>query len=847
MTNKFRNTYHFIPVSKSAQGDDCRSDAKAFRVNGPQKGDAHDRYSPSNGSDPRWSGRIICRLTTQTPMVIGGQQERSDPNGYARVEPYRWKGRPAIPATALKGLISSIAEAASGSALRVLDDRKPLSYRQPMDHALHALGIIEDDPKSPTRLSIRPLALPLVQRDRRGNVRFAGNKPWPVVFKDYANLKVYLGNYRGLPTPHKANNFASSLPIQLGPQSDPIPGFNSFYYMKLTEGGSIGSYFAQLGGLPLEQLKGRQGQGSFTIFAQIPAGNGILTQEEYAKLPAPNDFVRGLIRILGVEDRQIPNNKKHELFIPYPEGIENVTPLPIPKDVLATFQALARERAEEENNNRQDGADKKTGPKKPPRQRAPYLPFDSQANEEASWEEIKEDGKAAGPIVPKLRAGQIIYFDIARDAEPVVAAISFSAIWRGCVKAASDPAGVHDFFKKIDPNLLPYHDGRTQLTPAERLFGFVSATTKKEREAAAKGGQKVKNIAYAGRVRFSIATLEIDPGEALDNDPASRGVFDNSGADWPAGAKTHTRLKVLGSPKPPSPSLYFTQDFTQANGQPIPKHELKLGKHVPQGRKAYLHQPSGENAPEPQPWKTAADLTSDDQKKLKNAVRPIKAETAFVFHIDFDNLTEHEINLLAFALKPEDEFRHKLGMGKPIGLGTVKIDPAALLLIDRARRYGCESEDVFSPIRWRCSAVTAGATVPKIYEPDLSAAGEETTERLDERAKRYKAWAGQRWPDAIHALILIGKGGHKDGILDDIPVHAPLTKEQYKPGDASCEQDTYEWFSCNGELMQDKTKRQRKFIDEPDQLAPINRATESIPTLRRLTRERRQQENRGRR
>jgi hypothetical protein len=154
------------------------------------------------------------------------------------------------------------------------------------------------------------------------------------------------------------------------------------------------------------------------------------------------------------------------------------------------------------------------------------------------------------------------------------------------------------------------------------------------------------------------------------------------------------RLKVLGSPKLPSPALYF-RPGDGPRTKPLEPQDL------PQGRKVYLHHSTDANAPEPQPWRTKLPRghpEEEKQRKLKNAVRPVRPETAFIFHLDFDNLSEREINLLAFSLRPSEDFRHKLGMGKSIGLGTVRIDPLALLLIDRVKRYS--QEDPFSSTRW---------------------------------------------------------------------------------------------------------------------------------------------------
>lgn len=66
-------------------------------------------------------------------------------------------GLPSIPASSLKGLLSSLAEAASNSAFKVLEDRQ-YSYRVGMNmRPLGALGMIVLESG---RYKLRPLALP---------------------------------------------------------------------------------------------------------------------------------------------------------------------------------------------------------------------------------------------------------------------------------------------------------------------------------------------------------------------------------------------------------------------------------------------------------------------------------------------------------------------------------------------------------------------------------------------------------------------------------------------------------------------------------------------------------------
>ncbi len=63
----------------------------------------------------------------------------------------------------------------------------------------------------------------------------------------------------------------------------------------------------------------------------------------------------------------------------------------------------------------------------------------------------------------------------------------------------------------------------------------------------------------------------------------------------------------------------------------------------------------------------------------------------FQGRIRFENLSQAEIGALLFSLDLPGGCYHKLGMGKPLGLGSVKITPR-LFLSDRKKRY----ENMFS-------------------------------------------------------------------------------------------------------------------------------------------------------
>ncbi len=67
-------------------------------------------------------------------------------------------------------------------------------------------------------------------------------------------------------------------------------------------------------------------------------------------------------------------------------------------------------------------------------------------------------------------------------------------------------------------------------------------------------------------------------------------------------------------------------------------------------------------------------------------IMPIKDRVIFKGRIRFENLSDVELGALLFALDLPDGCCHKLGMGKPLGLGSVQITPM-LFLSDRKTRY----------------------------------------------------------------------------------------------------------------------------------------------------------------
>jgi hypothetical protein len=117
-------------------------------------------------------------------------------------------------------------------------------------------------------------------------------------------------------------------------------------------------------------------------------------------------------------------------------------------------------------------------------------------------------------------------------------------------------------------------------------------------------------------------------------------------------------------------SHYFTYDYDvkytyNQNGKVsgLPRRTANEAKL--RGRKFYWHSMVNESLPK------------DPNKEMEKRIRPIKPEKRFLFKVAFDRVTADELKKLKFALTlafgGEKVYAHKLGHGKPIGYGSVKI------------------------------------------------------------------------------------------------------------------------------------------------------------------------------
>lgn len=145
-------------------------------------------------------------------------------------------------------------------------------------------------------------------------------------------------------------------------------------------------------------------------------------------------------------------------------------------------------------------------------------------------------------------------------------------------------------------------------------------------------------------------------------------------------------LHVLSNPKPTTFQHYLVQDAKKGHHPDRKPSLANFGTPSDEtsirGHKFYWFKGSD------------PDIEASTEERAHESqltrVQPIGPGVRFKFKIKFENLRPEEVGLLLWALTipgdSEKEYRHHVGMGKPLGMGAVEIHPE-LVLSDRKNRY----------------------------------------------------------------------------------------------------------------------------------------------------------------
>ncbi|RJP34723.1 MAG: TIGR03986 family CRISPR-associated RAMP protein [Candidatus Omnitrophota bacterium] len=258
--------------------------------------------------------------------------------------------------------------------------------------------------------------------------------------------------------------------------------------------------------------------------------------------------------------------------------------------------------------------------------------------------------------------------------------------WRSVLEPAKDE-------KIVAEKLCP-----TKLTGPRLLFGYVTETKNNGTLQIEKGPFDK----LAGRLAFNIAV------EQIETQPRQRFVNEDQ--------KSIVSLKVLGMPRPSSVEFYLNQEnrYQRNDGNRLITYGDLHDDHLTgelNGRKFYLHQPDA--ATDISCYQTTdKEIITGDQATFARFISTPKTKFRFTFR--FRDLRPWELGAVLFALNPnyiqdiQSEFPKpwtslhnyldnrpwnetneqypmfalKLGHGRPLGLGSLKIEIDRLLTIN---------------------------------------------------------------------------------------------------------------------------------------------------------------------
>ena len=252
------------------------------------------------------------------------------------------------------------------------------------------------------------------------------------------------------------------------------------------------------------------------------------------------------------------------------------------------------------------------------------------------------------------------------------------------------------FFGRAQMFRLPYDLSPLNLVPeslkdssvtdiTEAIFGYVNG--------------KGRDVARASRVFVGDATC-ISSGNVW----------------WKGDPEKITTPKILASPKPTTFQHYLVQTSSERTQLKHYSPQSEQNKTVIRGHKLYWHKPHGHQDIE------ETNTTEIEEKKSQyTEIKPIKAGISFKFDIHFENLSQVELGALLSVLslssdksqtletgKEGEKYCFSLGMGKPLGMGAVKID-YELHLSDRTSRYS----NLFDGTNWKTGEENQSETPKK--------------------------------------------------------------------------------------------------------------------------------------
>jgi hypothetical protein len=219
----------------------------------------------------------------------------------------------------------------------------------------------------------------------------------------------------------------------------------------------------------------------------------------------------------------------------------------------------------------------------------------------------------------------------------------------------------HQHYQNSPHDLVPNElRNQDEIDYAEALFGFVKTESQS-----------------ASRIAVTDASLETGQSEIwLSENPITP--------------------RILSTPKPSTIQHYLVQETTTIKR--LTNWDSPLEKTVIRGFKRYWHQGLGKGMSVDEIMKAIAEKAENpkgkgdsDEDTQHTSIKPLRQGISFRFRVYFNNLSDRELGAICWILQPPGDeaqnYCHHLGMGKPLGLGAVKLE-SRLIRTNRKSRYG---------------------------------------------------------------------------------------------------------------------------------------------------------------
>jgi CRISPR-associated protein (TIGR03986 family) len=720
----FHNPYNFVPALPRHTSDAKFGDAEPV---------GHGCYQPD-----RWSGRIAITLTTITPLLIpdaANLQENTDPNSKEhghKTYPIRLgsDGKPYLPPTSIKGMLRAAYETVTNSRFSVFEKHSNrLAYRTPAEGKSNQFIYPARVELREEGLYLRILAAPDLL-DKAGKLpRYRTKAQANELDKGESRLSL---TYDGS---HELPQHGDPVWVRLNLQQNDEVNLPSDILSNLRTG-----------------LK-KQQDGSVKVPKSVVTR--IRKRESNSTPPGSGDWRQGWVCVTGAN---ISGKRYERVFI----EDDDDSFIPINEELKTAWKDLILDYQKQHQRDLE---------KRQPRQPQDYLGDDPG---KTGWStHVYQTGMEV------LKEGTLCYVELTQKLEDLPNRLTSNHVQAIAPVVLSRRLYTSSPEDLLDQSLKPATN-RSDLSPADRVFGWVN--------------QKGKG-AYKGNLR-------IGPVQCVTDHPLES--FGDAGLP----------LAILGQPKPQQSRFYIAKD---QQGTPLDIGTARAdGYQKPQGlrgRKVYIHhrnlpathwddpkhdrtqqsqngfhqeyrRPQIVVPPDPnKPKRRNAQLQYREQRDDQNrSIQAwVKPEVQFQCAIEVTNLSPVELGALLWLLSLPDNHYHRLGAGKPLGFGSVR------LAIDWSQTDLRTGQD-WGTFYQSFDTPPADATKTEA-EAKSSIAHYQT-----EFAKAYGAGKPFAEIPMIQAFCRCAQG-----FEDGKPIHYPRARQQ--PGTDSVpphpEGKAFEWFVAN--------------------------------------------------